>query len=67
VPLYSATHPVTGDQLLSRHPVEALAMGYADLRTLGYLLPAAPVTGTLEWRRRAVPWASRFGLEAPWT
>jgi glycosyltransferase involved in cell wall biosynthesis len=67
LPLYSAIHPVTGDQLLSRHPVEGLAMGYGDLRLLGYLLPQAPVTGTLEWQRRAVPWASRFGLEAPWT
>jgi hypothetical protein len=47
--------------------VEALAMGYVELRLLGHLLPLAPVTGTLEWQRRAVPWASRFGLEAPWT
>jgi hypothetical protein len=38
-----------------------------ELTLLGYLLPQAPVTGTLDWHRRSVPWASRFGLEAPWT
>jgi hypothetical protein len=67
VPLYSGLHPVTGDQLLTRYRIEALAMGYVDVALLGYLLPVAPVTGTLEWRRQTVPWASRFGLEAPWT
>jgi glycosyltransferase involved in cell wall biosynthesis len=67
IPLYSAIHPVTGDQLLTRHRIEPLAMGYVELTLLGYLLPQAPVTGTLDWRRRSVPWASRFGLEAPWT
>jgi hypothetical protein len=57
---------VTGDQLLTPYASEAEEMGYQDLRPLGHLLPWAPVTGTLEWRRRSVPWASRFGLTAAW-
>src|SRR5439155_24645977 len=61
--LLAATHPVTGDQLLTHHRLEAADMGYRDVVSLGFLLARAPVTGTLEPRRVAVPWASRFGLE----
>ncbi len=60
--LFSAIHPITGDQLLTRDPREATDMGYANVTELGYLRERYPVTGTLEKRRRSVPWASRFGL-----
>ena len=38
-------------------------MGYTDITMLGFLRARAPVTGDLEVRRAAVPWASRF---EPW-
>jgi hypothetical protein len=63
VPLWSAIHPATGDQLLSRHELEGNDMGYVDITLLGFMRARAPVTGTLKLRRAAVPWASRFGLE----
>jgi hypothetical protein len=62
VPLYAATHPVTGDQLLSTSEPEPRYLGYKDVVLLGYLLARAPVTRTLELARLGVPWASRFGL-----
>jgi glycosyltransferase involved in cell wall biosynthesis len=64
-PLYAAYHPVTGDQLLSTNRYEAIAMSYGEPELLGYLWPAAPVTGSLDQAPVAIPWASRFGLEAP--
>jgi hypothetical protein len=64
-PLYAAYHPVTGDQLLSTNRFEPIAMSYGEPQLLGHIWPAAPVTGTLEQRPVAVPWASRFGMEAP--
>jgi len=62
-PLWSGVHPVTGDQLLSRHQFEANDMGYRDITLLGFTRDRAPVTDTLELRRAAIPWAARFGLE----
>jgi glycosyltransferase involved in cell wall biosynthesis len=62
--LFAATHPVTGDQLLTSHRLEATDMGYVDVVRLGFMLEEAPVTGVNAMRRVAVPWASRFGLEA---
>jgi hypothetical protein len=62
VPLYAARHPVTGDQLLTRQPLEASDMGYVDTVLLGYLSSQAPLTGETKLRRVPVPWASRFGL-----
>jgi hypothetical protein len=62
VPLYSALHPVNGDQLLTRSAWEAKDMGYGDAVLLGYMRRLALVTGHLEMRRLPVPWASRFGL-----
>jgi hypothetical protein len=62
LPLYSAVHPVTGDELLTRYPLEASDMGYIDTTLLGYLSSQAPLTGETELRRVSVPWASRFGL-----
>lgn len=61
VPLYAATHPVTGDQLLSNSPSEPSSLGYRDIALLGHLVAEAPVTGTLGAIRPATPWASRFG------
>ncbi|MHB8658430.1 MAG: glycosyltransferase [Solirubrobacteraceae bacterium] len=62
--LFLATHPVTGDQYVTHHRREAGDMGYACVRSLGYIEAKAPVTGTLGSRGLAVPWASRFGLLA---
>ncbi len=61
--LFAAIHPVTGDQLLTHHVLEAADMGYGITVSLGYVVDQAPVTGTLTMRRVSVPWASRFGLE----
>ncbi len=61
--LFAAVHPITGDQLLTLHPLEAADMGYGPAVALGYVLADLPLTGTLAMRRVAVPWASRFGLE----
>lgn len=43
-PLFSATHPVTGDQLATCNPQEASAYGYAFDGVLGYVI-AAPEGG----------------------
>jgi glycosyltransferase involved in cell wall biosynthesis len=64
-PLYAAYHPVTGDQLLSTNRFEPIAMSFGEPNLLGYVWPAAPVTGTLDQQPVAVPWAARFGMEAP--
>jgi Glycosyl transferase family 2/Glycosyl transferases group 1 len=61
-PLYSALHPVTGDQFLTRDPWEATDMGYSEPILLGELVAVAPLTDSLEPVRVGVPWASRFGL-----
>src|SRR5207249_10853456 len=61
LPLYSAFHPVTGDQLLATNECEPVDMGYGRAALLGYVDGSAPVTGTLEPQRPHVPWASRFG------
>lgn len=61
LPLYASHHPITGDQLLSRNPGDAMALGYEDTQLLGYMSPAAPLTGTLERRQVAISWAKRAG------
>jgi glycosyltransferase involved in cell wall biosynthesis len=63
LPLWSGVNPVTGDQLLTRHEYEANDMGYTNVTLLGFMRERAPVTGTLDVRRAAIPWASRFGLK----
>ncbi len=63
LPLWAGIHPVTGDQLLTRDEYEANDMGYTDITLLGFMRERAPVTGTLDLRRAAVPWASRFGQQ----
>jgi hypothetical protein len=61
LPLYSAFHAVTGDQLLATDRWEAVDMGYGSPVLLGYADGVAPISGTLELKRPPVPWASRFG------
>jgi len=63
-PLYAAYHPVTGDQLLSRTEEEAPSLGYGPPALLGHMHDTAPVTGSLDQRPVAIPWASRFGKAA---
>jgi glycosyltransferase involved in cell wall biosynthesis len=60
-PLYASHHPITGDQFLSRNPGDAVALGYEDTQLLGYMAPAAPLTGSLERRPASIPWAKRSG------
>jgi glycosyltransferase involved in cell wall biosynthesis len=61
--LFAAIHPITGDQLLTPHRLEAADMGYSAAVSLGYSLIDLLLTGSLAMRRITVPWASRFGLE----
>lgn len=65
LPLYAATHPVTGDQLLTTSPREPEDLGYASAELLGYLTAEAPVTGQLGLKAPALPWARRFGKRVP--
>lgn len=60
-PLFSAIHPITADQLVTRDPSEARELGYGTAQMLGYALALSPVTGTLRRPRLSVPWGSRFG------
>jgi glycosyltransferase involved in cell wall biosynthesis len=60
-PLFSAIHPVTADQLVTRDPSEARELGYGPAQMLGYALMGAPVTGTLRRPNVSIPWGSRFG------
>jgi glycosyltransferase involved in cell wall biosynthesis len=61
VAVYSAVHPVTADQLVTRDPSEARELGYGSTRLLGYALARAPATGTLRRPSLGIPWGSRFG------
>jgi len=61
VALYAATHPVTGDQLLTNDPAEPGDLGYAEPVLLGHLVAEAPVTGALGTARPRIEWASRIG------
>jgi glycosyltransferase involved in cell wall biosynthesis len=64
VPLFAASHPVTGDQLVTIYRLEAQDMGYVGITQLGWIIDRSPVTGRRDLRRLTVPWASRYGLEA---
>ncbi len=59
--LWSAIHPVSGDQLLSLDQQEAEELGYGRSTPLGAVAASAPVTGRLGTGRPHIPWASRFG------
>jgi len=61
VPLFTAYHPVTGDQLLTRSSEDAAQLGYGPPELLGYMRCIAPVTGDLHLRPLPIPWARRFG------
>lgn len=61
LPVFSAVHPVTADQLVTRDPSEARELGYGPPQVLGYALALAPVTGMLRRPAMAIPWGSRFG------
>jgi hypothetical protein len=62
IALYSALHPIIGDQLLSNYPTEPDVAGYVDVTLLGYLDARAPVTGSLGVTTRPpVPWAPALG------
>jgi glycosyltransferase involved in cell wall biosynthesis len=63
LPLFSAIHPITGDQLLSTRRNEAEELGYRDPTRLGYVAAAAPLTRVLGWQRTPLPWAYRLGGE----
>jgi glycosyltransferase involved in cell wall biosynthesis len=59
--LYTAYHPVTRDQLLTRSPEDAAHMGYGDPELIGFVRLKAQVTGSLAHQPLPVPWARRFG------
>jgi hypothetical protein len=59
-------HPITGDRLLSRYRVEATETGYGEPAILGYMVAAAPTTGTPRRPATGIPWASRFGEAVRW-
>jgi glycosyltransferase involved in cell wall biosynthesis len=61
VPLFASHHPVTGDQLLTRSVEDAVQMGYEDTQLLGFMAPAAPLTGSSDHHPTAVSWARRSG------
>ncbi len=61
-PLFSALHPVSGDQLLTTDPEEPEALGYVETTALGHVRATAPVTGLLGVSATGVPWAREFGL-----
>jgi hypothetical protein len=61
LPLYSAIHRVTRDQLLTTDLAELAPLDYGSPVLLGYLLPHAPLTGELGPRAAVAPWALRFG------
>lgn len=58
-PLFSAFHPVLGDQFVTRSALEAVDLGYELEGVLGHVCDAAadrpPAPGP------DIPWASRFG------
>jgi hypothetical protein len=59
-PLFSATHPVSGDQFLTRSELEATELGYRVDGVLGYIFNAgADHASILE--STTVLWGARFG------
>jgi glycosyltransferase involved in cell wall biosynthesis len=59
-PLFSATHPVTGDQLLTRSTLEATDLGYRVDGLLGHVVDAG-ADGMSTIAATSVLWGSRFG------
>jgi len=61
VPIYSAVHSATLDQLVTRDPSEARELGYGPVELLGYALAVTASTDSLARPPAAIPWGSRFG------
>jgi hypothetical protein len=59
-PLFSATHPVLGDQFLTRSALEAQDLGYRLDGVLGYICDAGADAGA-HLQPREILWGSRFG------
>jgi hypothetical protein len=53
--LFSATHPVTGDQLVTRSAKEATDLGYLPDGVLGYILDTG--ADRFDAQPYSVPWA----------
>ena len=60
-PIFAATHPVTGDQLVTAWPAEASEMGYGAPRRLGFVSTKLSFTGSLSPAPVAIPWTRYFG------
>ncbi|HEX6391663.1 MAG TPA: glycosyltransferase, partial [Solirubrobacteraceae bacterium] len=61
IELFSAVHPITGDQIVTPFPLEPADMGYVEITSLGY---ACGGRESVWIDRYPLPWASRFGLRA---
>ena len=61
VPIYSAVHSATLDQLVTRDPSEARELGYGPVELLGYALAVTAATDSLARPLMSIPWGSRFG------
>ncbi len=61
VPLFAAYHPVTGDQLLTRHPENAAELGYEGATRLGFMRATPSLCDALGEIALPIPWARRFG------
>ena len=59
-PLFSATHPVSGDQFLTRSELEATDLGYSVDGVLGYIFDAG-VDHSSVLEATTVLWGARFG------
>jgi hypothetical protein len=62
VPIYSAVHSATLDQLVTRDPSEARELGYGPVELLGYALAVTAATASLARPLVSIPWGSRFGM-----
>lgn len=61
-PLFSATHPVTGDQFVTRSEIEAGDLGYRIDGTLGFILDLG-ADRSKEDQPKEILWGSRFGKQ----
>ena len=61
-PLFSTTHPATGDQFVTRSAQEAVDLGYLLDGILGFILDAGADSAP-EAQPETIPWGSRFGRE----
>ena len=60
-PLFSAAHPVTGDQFLTRSELEAKDLGYHVDGILGFISDAGADSSPAA-QPQAILWGSRFGV-----